>query len=685
MLFVNPLFFVMGSILSIILLLQIHLSSEDQLQKRGLTIANTIATNSLAALSEGNTSLLEPILKGVVQEPAIAYVIVLNNAGKVIAHSNEREIGSVLDDPLTKQALKTSQARIFAYNLNSEKFYDIVVPVVLDANSGILQEATQIGVVRLGISLADLQNGLRKYILSAISVLGILISAGVLISLFFVRLITAPLKQMTAAAVQIAGGDFTQEIKINTQDEVGILASTFIQMSVGLKGVIKKIQENSQQMTSVADQMSVSTQKVNDGAIHQAKAAEKTSASIEQMSASIKNITGSIDSVSASSQAASSSLTEMSASISQVASSTTALSSSVEDTASSLMQMSSSIQEAARSIDTLSVAIEKTASSITKMDFSIQEVGRNAKESAQLSEKVSQDAAELGISAIEKTIEGMEKIKKTVDQSTYVINKLDERTEHIGKILTVIDDVTHQTDLLALNAAILAAQAGNEGKGFAVVAGEIKGLADRTAASTKEIAQLVKDVQSEAKDAVVSIKEGTKSVEEGVRLSLNARESLNQILQSSKRSSEMSRQIEEATLEQVKATIQVTQLMEEVNALVQQINSSMKELQKGTLHITNASEKMKSITIQVKTSTEEQAKGSRQISDAVENVTSRIQQIAQAMNEQKQGNEVITKSIVEIHQIAQVSRQMMQEMNKSVEVLVKQADLLKEEVNRFKV
>jgi methyl-accepting chemotaxis protein len=541
----------------------------------------------------------------------------------------------------------------------------------------------KIGYSEEGLS-SNLKSGIQYVVISTLIALGLL---GLGVTILFSG-ITRPLVHLVAVMDKVAHGDLTVAVESKsgaTRDEIGLLANAFAQMSAGLKGVIKKIQNSSQQMTSVVDRMQVNTKKVNDGAIHQAKAAEKTSSSIEEMNASVKNISENIDGLSSSALETASSLGEMSTAISQVASSTTELSSSMDGNASALLEMSGSIKEVAGYIDTLSASAEEATTSITEMNASIKEVGKNAKESALLTEKVSKDAAELGLVAIEKTIEGMEKIKKTVDKSAYVIAKLDERTEHIGKILTVIDEVTRQTNLLALNAAILAAQAGNEGKGFAVVADEIKSLADRTATSTKEISQLIRDVQTEAKDAVISIKEGSQSVEEGVGLSINARESLSKILASSKRSSDMSRQIENATLEQVKATSQVTQLMEKVNVMVQRINSSMKELERGTRHITETSEKMKSITRQVKNSTEEQARGSKQISNAVENITERIQQIANAINEQKRGNEVITKSILDIHQITQLSLQMVQQMNQAAEELINQATLLKSEVNHFKI
>lgn len=497
-----------------------------------------------------------------------------------------------------------------------------------------------------------------------------------------------PFMQLVDVVEKVAQGDLTVQMESDlamTRDEVGILAKAFFKMSSGLKGVIKRIQDVSHQIASVADQISDNTKKLREGAMHQAGSTERTASSVEEMNSSVKNIAESVDSLSGSAQSTATSLGEMSTAISQVVTSTRTLSSSVEETVSSLQDMSTSISRMADNTEALAMTADETASSISEINGSIKEVGRNAKESAQLTEKVSREAAELGMGAIEKTIQGMEKIRKAVEQSSGVIEKLNNRSEQIGKVLTIIEEVTRKTNLLALNAAILAAQAGDEGKGFSVVGDEIKNLADRTAASTQEIAQLIRDVQVESRDAVTATREGIDSVEEGSRLSMEARESFGKILESSRRSSEMSRQIENATFEQVSATGHVAQLMEKVNLVVKQINSGMKDLEKGIGQIMASSEKMKMNTLQVKASTEEQERGSRQISHAVENVTQRIQQIAHAINEQKRGDEIIGKSIVEIHQITQLSVKMVGEMNQAVEGLITQANLLKGEVHHFKI
>jgi len=224
-----------------------------------------------------------------------------------------------------------------------------------------------------------------------------------------------------------------------------------------------------------------------------------------------------------------------------------------------------------------------------------------------------------------------------------------------------------------------------EGKGFAVVADEIKNLAERTGASTKEIAQLIGNVQSEAKDAVDSVRDGARSVEEGVGLSLEAGEALKKILDTSKQSTVMAQEIEKATMEQTRGIRQVGEAIQRINTMVQQISKATQEQSRGSEQIMHSAEKMRDMTRQVKMSTEEQAKGSRQITEAVESVTERVQQIAKAVNEQKRGSEIIMQSVESGRTTSRQSVNVVAEMNKMVEELAKQAEHLKQSIGRFKV
>lgn len=667
-------------------------SLEEELQRRGTSLAKNLAYNSTYGVSIEDTGVLDRFVKGIVTESDVAYVMILNPQGKILAHSIASESGRVLTDDITKLVLQAKDPMVLlTHSVNNEAVYDVSAPVVsketLSGESGKTEaaQAEHIGAVRVGLSLRGLHEKITALLTAGGLITLLVIGVGIMVSAFFVRLIIKPIEQMAGVAVKIADGDFTQNVHVTSQDEVGVLGETFDKMSDNLSLMIKQIQEVADSVGQISGKLKSGSKQMQDGAQVQASSAENAASSVEEMNASIKQIAESIEILSSSAEETSSSILEMSSSIGEVANSTGGLSTSVDDTSSSIIQMSSSIKQVAQNVTILSSAAEETASAINQINGSLREVEGHAKESATLSERVTQDAQELGMKSIEKTISGMNKIQETVVKSADVINRLGERSEQIGRILTVIDEVTKQTNLLALNAAILAAQAGEQGKGFAVVADEIKNLADRTGASTKEIAELIANVQSEVRDAVESVQEGAKSVEEGVSLSLAAGEALKKILATATTSTGMAREIERATIEQTRGIRQVTEAIQRINTMVQQISKATQEQSRGSEQIMHAAEKMKDLTRQVKMSTEEQAKGSRQITQAVSNVTERVQQIARAVNEQKRGSEIIMQSVEDGRNISRQSVKLVQDMNAVVEELARQAEHLKQSIGRFKV
>lgn len=676
---ISLLFIAMGTTLTWFFLSSTKDSLEDALKRRGASLAKGLAYNSIYGVLIGDTSALDRLVKGIKAEPDVAYLIIVDKDGKVLAHSDPSEVGKSYSDKLTKKGLEINELEIA--KLDREGVYDVSVPIG-STEAGI---TGKIGAVRIGLSGEGMRHKLNSVRNVSMILTVIIVAIGIAVSFFFIKLIVNPIEKMVGVAVRIADGDFMQDVKIISQDEIGVLGGTFARMSTNLKGMIMKIREASINVATASDRIAGSGEKVAVGASNQTLSTEKSSASVEEMKAAIKEIAENAEALFSSAEATSSSILEMDASIREVANNAVGLASSVDDTSSSIMEMSASIKQVAENVDVLAGASDETASAANEINASVKEVESNARESARLSEKVASDAQELGVRSIDKTIEGMKRIKETVERSATVINRLGERSEHAGKILTVIDEVTKQTNLLALNAAILAAQAGEHGKGFAVVADEIKNLAERTASSTKEISELIENVQLEAKDAVGSIKEGARSVEEGVRLSLEAGEALKEILMSSKRSAEMGREIEMATVEQAKGIKQVTDSVQKISGMVRQISVATTEQIKGSRQIMQATERMRDITREVKSSTEEQTKGSKQITKAVENVTERAQQIAKAINAQKKGSEVLVKFIEEMRNISQDTVRLVSEMNLAVDTLTKQAILLKEEMGRFKV
>ena len=399
------------------------------------------------------------------------------------------------------------------------------------------------------------------------------------------------------------------------------------------------------------DRFSAATGPLSETATAQVHSSEKASETIRALADSLRQIAQHVEVLAASAEESSSSIMQMTATNDEVAENIVELASSVRESVASIEEMAFSIKEVAKNVDALSLTAEETSSSMNEMDVSIDQVQSNANETARLSEEVAQDA-ERGAEAILKTIGEIYRIKESSQEAVAVISNLGSRIDAIGQILNVIDDVAEQTNLLALNAAIIAAQAGEHGKGFAVVADEIKDLAERAGASTKEIADLIKTIQSESRNAVVAVERGAQNVDRGVEVSNEAERALKKILESSQKSTGMVRAIARATVEQAKGSKQVTDAIGRIAETVQQIAAATAEQARGSELIMNSSEKMRAIAQQVERSSQEQTRGSRQISQAIENISNMVTHLNTAHQQQTRGTEVALSSARDLEGLA---------------------------------
>ena len=310
----------------------------------------------------------------------------------------------------------------------------------------------------------------------------------------------------------------------------------------------------------------------------------------------------------------------------------------IRESVASIEEMTYAIREVATNTDALSLTAEETSTSMHQMDDSIDQVQSNANETARLSEEVAQDA-QRGADAILKTIGEIYRIKEGSEEAVAVISNLGSRIEAVGQILTVIEEVAEQTNLLALNAAIIAAQAGEHGKGFAVVADEIKDLADRAAASTREIAQLIRTIQHESRNAIQAVEQGAENVERGVDVSNEAERALKKILASSNKSTQMVRTIARATVQQSKGSKQVTDAIGRIAETTQQIAAATAQQARGSELIMKSGDKMRTIAQQVERSSEEQMRCGRQVSQAMENINGLVEQLNRLHTQQLRGSE----------------------------------------------
>jgi methyl-accepting chemotaxis protein len=518
--------------------------------------------------------------------------------------------------------------------------------------------------------------------------LTVIIVAGIALGLFLgwiiSRGVTRPLKEVSSGFAKMAAGDLTMKVPSTTSDEIGVLARAFNEMAHKLSALIFQVQGNTKAITRVMRELQENSNNIFKESQQQESAMEETSSSIEEMSLSIQEVNDNVELLTRSANDTSSSIMEMDANISGVASNIDSLSGSIDVTSSSIIQLISSIKKIAESLETLNQVAEETASSLHELNASVQQVEQHAQKSHTLSEKTSQEA-EKGMESVSETMSGMKEIQSSFIHLQQIVSRLSDKSESIGQIIKVINEVAGQTNLLSLNAAIIAAQAGDYGKGFSVVAEEIKSLADQTASSTREIATLIKAVQDETANAVTATAHGSESVQKGVALSQQAGDLLKVIIESSHSSTLMVSQIVRATQEQANGIQGADQAMYRMKEMVQELNRTTHEQERASMDIMNASENMRVLGKQVKTSIQEQSHGSNLITGAVEKVMMMIRQILNATQEQNKGSERIQHAVEVFKQTTTASVRRATEMNQIVTTLSSDSQKLDQEISRFKI
>jgi len=511
------------------------------------------------------------------------------------------------------------------------------------------------------------------------------VSASSLFFFLLYRSLVAPLSQLSAAAHRASGGDLTVRFAADRQDEMGVLARSLADMTHSLADAIRKAGDIHQGIARAAQAAASTTRDIAVAVEHQRASVARTVGAVDNLQQSYKGVADSVNRLSIAAESSSGATEQLLGSITEVSHNAASFHDRASETVSEVSQMMEASGALARSFEDLRSYAETTSATIVSLGASLLEIEGHAREAARLSQSTKAESTGSGMEAVGRALEGMERIEESVSGLAETVQRLGLRSRDIGNIVLVIDAITQQTDLLALNAAILAAQAGEHGKGFAVVADEIRNLADRTSASTQEIAGVVAEVQREAAESVARSKRGVEAVAEGQSLVARVHEALRRIDGLAERSAVKVAGILSATSEEVKAVGLMSKAVAELAEQVRGISHVAEVQQQGSARVQAALQEFIGISLEIRTATREQASAGGEIASAATQVAAQAAEISAAVGEQRQRSSEVLGVTKALEETAAELTATSGRLAEAVAPLSDRSDALAAELRRFSI
>lgn len=646
---------------TIAFLLYIRSSFFEELQTRMNNAALIMSGASGYPLMSYDFTQIDTFLEEVAKDEMITSIHIFDSKGKT-----------------AREKIKAGDAEILSRN---PFYYKKGMQVSAPVNSG----SSKIGEVTIHFSGRSINDNIRKSIIIIVLYQGIaLVVLGFVMVYFFNRNIKRPVQIINSAIKKITTGDLTATIPDLGDNEIGSIAKGVGVLELHLTQMIARINATALNVGTAIKRVDHTYRIASEGISSQAAAIKNSIRSIHLANNAQKEVSESIEKLLNFSTENVTSLLEMKATAEEMSSQTQRLFRSTEDSYSVVLEMSQSSKSISVHSGQALSAVEDTSASIEEIGASVREVEEHAIDSSAIADNVKEITSGEGMMSIVNAVEGMESISDQVQKSSEIIQRLGARSVDIEKVLSVIRDVTEQTNLLSLNAAILAAQAGEYGKSFSVVADEIRALSERTASSTREIGGIVKTIQKDIKDAVNSVDNAKLKVEDGNTLVVKVGEALRQILNESIKSSDMTKAIKRATGEQSLGLGQITSAISDIRKVFISVTKSTKEQENALSYLLEGVGDVKEIAELSKRSAGEQAEGARIISRNIELANERIDQINKNELNQKKVNAEIIDAMENINSIGTVTMENMEEVTNSLSTLVREIEALKQEMGVFK-
>ena len=488
------------SMLSVITYLNEKNTLMSELDKRSQLLTNIIAKSSADAILTSNYEYLRYITVGLDTQDKnnkeIQYCMIINTSGKVLMHTDISQIGKIFADELSQKVLDTKETTNFNYIYENKNLVEVSTPII--SAVGIA------GYVRIGFDLTPMEDKLTSFIIDILvtSIFCIIIS--VIFIIIIAKMFTKGIRKIASATNNLADGDLTKEININSSDEIGVLCNSFDMAIKELNILIKSIIVISDDVNNVGKEISNNS---------------SNSVAISDL-------------------------------------------------------MVATIGDVVNGLNEQSRVINNTTSIILGMDNLIQEINYKA-DIVKNTSNNTVAAAQEGGKSVDFTVIKINEINIIVNQLSAIVKELERKSSKISEILNVMSQISSQTNLLALNASIEAARAGEHGKGFSVVAEEIRKLAEQSTLASKEISNLVHEIQESTGKVIQSTEENFTKVLEGTA-AINKTQSIFQnIIVAAEQASDKIKEISQATDDQANNSKEVINAMNSLaNASVEGVESA---------------------------------------------------------------------------------------------------------------
>lgn len=617
-------------IMSFVLLSQQEDHYKDKSLESVTELAQSINESVTFSMSQGTTDI----------SPFVERFKNINNISelRIIATNKIKENNEALMDNDEKNVMRIKKVFSQEEQFKDEPVYRIVEPILATEDCQTCHEANTgepLAIVSLRYSMKETNEAIFTQRLNAI-----ILSAATLVLTFFIVMyflkkdVIKDLLESVRCIERLSTGDVSNKIIVTRNDELGVLLKSICSLTITLKeqsesaqqiadGIlntdIKIISEQDilgKSMTHIKENLNVLINDLNtlsnsaiNGNLNSRADAEKHKGDYKTI---VKGFNETLDAITIPIQDGAKVLAQIANgnlsarvtneykgdqklitdSINRVADSLSEAMVHVKELVNSLAsvsgQISSSTEEMAVGAQEQSTQATEVAGAIEEMTRTILETTKNASSAADFSKKAG-ETAKTGGEVVKQTVDGMNRIADVVHSAASTVKDLGKNSDKIGEIIQVIDDIADQTNLLALNAAIEAARAGEQGRGFAVVADEVRKLAERTTKATKEIALMIKQIQRDTGNAVDSIESGTKEVETGKELAKKAIVALDEIIDRTNKTIDVVNQVAAASEEQSAAAEQISKSIEGISNVTQQSAT-------GIQHIAGTAEELRNLT-----------------------------------------------------------------------------------------